>query len=247
MGANSTGLEGATSSETGDEATEQPETPPEAAVQESPEQAIEQQPLAQAIDVKGILSTTQNRVAEILTATEAAAADIVDAANAEAELIVRGTQAKAEGLAKSKIARIDAVTDRLLAKANGVADEIESLRGLIDRSLDSLATDLGIEDDAATTAIEPALAPLPNGDGPAEEQVPYEPRSGKPGGLLHRMRASTKRDASEGVKLLATQMIAAGHTWEEARVRLSDEFGVKDPTIALDAVYRDGEVTTSAD
>jgi hypothetical protein len=222
-----------TGAEPDEKPAEQPEAPPQAA------------------DVKGIISVTQSRVSKILTETEAAAADIVQAANAESERIVRDTHAQAEEMAKSKVAKIEAVTNRLLAKANGIADEIEGLSKLVDSSIESLAQELGVNERPVaaptppTTPAEPAPEAVaePNGNGHHEEtdKDGQHGRSGM-GGLLQRMRASNKRDASDGVKLLATQMIAAGHTWEEARVRLSEEFGVKDPTIALDAVYQDRAV-----
>jgi hypothetical protein len=224
---------------------------PVAEIEETP-QEVEQQSAVEEPDVRGILNTTQDRVSQILTATEAAAADIVDAANAESERIVRETHAKSEELAQSKMARIDSVTDALLAKASAVAEEIEALRELVDTSITTLGEELGVS--AVTKASAPVIAyepePLPVSAGEVEDEIDL-PQSedvgdqgGAKGGLLHRMRTSTKRDASEGVKMLAAQMIAAGHTWEEARVRLSDEFGVKDPTVALDAVYREESLTS---
>ena len=204
------------------------------------------------VDVKGILTTTQDRVARILATTEAAAADIVNAANTESEQIVHDTHAKATELAKSKMDQIDSVTDSLLKKANAVAEEVEGLRKLIETSIDTLAQELGIGDEDEPEApqysepqYEQPVVSEPLGQLEAQEPIDVEDTNGtrSKGGLLNRMRVNSKRDASEGVKLLAAQMIAAGHTWEEARVRLSDEFGVKDPTIALDAVYRDGGAT----
>ena len=241
-----------------DESTDQTEISAEAPAEPAPEE----------VDVKGILTTTQDRVARILATTEAAAADIVNAANAESEQIVHDTHSKATELAQSKMDQIDSVTDTLLKranevtdtlmkKANEVAEEVEGLRKLIDTSIETLAQELGIADEAQPVAtpqfsaepevVEQPVASEPLGElGELDEQEPVdvEDTNGtrSKGGLLQRMRVNSKRDASEGVKLLAAQMIAAGHTWEEARVRLSDEFGVKDPTIALDAVYRDGGV-----
>ena len=230
-------------------------------VEESPDQTEASSPVAEEpapqepVDVNGILRTTQDRVARILATTEKAAADIVDAANAESEQIVHDTHTKASDLAKSKMDQIDSVTDELLKRANAVAEEVEGLRKLIDTSIETLAQELGVGDEAPVPApsFEPApgpsLAPVPESEfepvlssDDLDADALVEDTNGK-GGLLSRMRNNTKRDASEGVKLLAAQMIAAGHTWEEARVRLSDEFGVKDPTIALDAVYRDGGAT----
>ena len=250
MSTRSTGVDEETTSAEVDEA-------PEGVVEESPEEtevsSVEPtpapEPVAQEVDVKGILTTTQDRVARILATTEAAAADIVEAANAESEQIVHDTHAKATELAKSKMDQIDSVTDSLLKKANSVAEEVENLRKLIDTSIDTLATELGLGEEPAETPQytadpEPEFEPVVTAEELGEE-LPVDDTNGTrtKGGLLQRMRVNSKRDASEGVKLLAAQMIAAGHTWEEARVRLSDEFGVKDPTIALDAVYRDGGVT----
>ena len=251
MSSRSTGDEGTAESAELDEATLD--------VEESIDQTAESSQVTEVptpqepVDVNGILRTTQDRVARILATTEKAAADIVDAANAESEQIVHDTHTKASDLAKSKMDQIDSVTDELLKKANAVAEEVEGLRKLIDTSIETLAEELGVSDEAPAPAPSfelapaPALVPEPEFDPvlSADEfdaEALGEDANGK-GGLLSRMRNNTKRDASEGVKLLAAQMIAAGHTWEEARVRLSDEFGVKDPTIALDAVYRDGTVT----
>jgi hypothetical protein len=187
--------------------------------------------------VRGILTTTQDRVAEILVATETAAAEIVDAANAESEQIVRDTHATAESLAQSRIDRIDSVTDAVLTKASELESEIDALRALVSRSTDTLAEDLGIE----RTTVQQSL-PEPEEDESVSEDeeqvtVPENGASHGPnrGGLLGRMRSSYKRDTSEGVKLLATQMIAAGHSKDDVQRRLSDEFGI-DPKIARDAI-----------
>ena len=75
--------------------------------------------------------------------------------------------------------------------ATTLESEIDGLRKLIDRSMDGLAKDLGIEAD-----------------------------DDRPGG---------DRNRSEAVKVLAAQLIASGHTPEEAEQRLIDEFGVEDP------------------
>ena len=252
MSSRSTGDEGTAVSAELDEATLDVEESIDRTAESS--QVTAEPTPQESVDVNGILRTTQDRVARILATTEKAAADIVDAANAESEQIVHDTHTKASDLAKSKMDQIDSVTDELLKKANAVAEEVEGLRKLIDTSIETLAEELGVSDEAPAPAPAPALSfepapgpefelePMVSSEFDAEEPIEDANGTGK-GGLLSRMRNNTKRDASEGVKMLAAQMIAAGHTWEEARVRLSDEFGVKDPTIALDAVYRDGTVT----
>ncbi len=172
--------------------------------------------------VKGVLSTTEERVSEILAATERAAAAIVEAANAEAEQIVRATHARAENLAQSRVERIDSVAEAVLAKASALEGEIDGLRDLIYKSIERLAEELRIE----VRTTEPATPPV------AEEPQP----SANGSRLSDDMRASAKRDRSAAVRLLATQMIAAGHTRDEAERRLREEFGVKDPAAALDSI-----------
>lgn len=188
--------------------------------------------------VRGILTTTQDRVAEILAATETAAAEIVDAANAESEQIVRDTHATAESLAQSRIDRIDSVTDAVLTKASELESEIDALRALVSRSTDTLAQDLGIER-ATVQQTLPEPAEEEEFVSEDEELVAVDENGASHGpnrgGLLGRMRSSYKRDTSEGVKLLATQMIAAGHSKDDVQRRLADEFGI-DPKIARDAI-----------
>ena len=173
--------------------------------------------------VKGVLSTTEERVSEILAATERAAAAIVEAANAEAEQIVRArrTPGRRTWLSRGSSGstrwprRCWRRRARSKVRSNG-------LRDLIYKSIERLAEELRIE----VRTTEPATPPV------AEEPRP----SANGSRLSDDMRASAKRDRSAAVRLLATQMIAAGHTRDEAERRLREEFGVKDPAAALDSI-----------
>ena len=176
--------------------------------------------------VHQVLATTQQRVAEILEATDRAAAEILEAANAEAERVVAEAHAQATEAVNAKMERVTSLIEDVLAKAGTVDSEFEQLRGLVGKSTDALAKELGIE--------EPAEArPAPSRSFESVEQELAETVASVEEQVADLNAAD---DRAEAVKLLAIQMIATGHSAERASERLKSEFHVEDPAAVLEAI-----------
>ena len=181
-------------------------------------------------DIRGLMRTTRKRVSEVLLATEQAATDVVEAANADAERIVRDTHESAKKLADERMAKVNTVVDQVAKKVKTLDSEVDGLRRLIDKSMDGLAKDLGLEADAVKAqapSVEQPTARERTDTADSEDDGGDDDDDDRPGG--------GDRDRSEAVKVLAAQLIASGHTPEEAEQRLIDEFGVEDPSHALEA------------
>ena len=165
-------------------------------------------------EVRQILATTRDRVAEILETTDRAVAEILETANAEAEKVVAEAHEQATRAVNAKMERISSLIEGVLAKAGTLDSEFEQMRGLVDKTVDSLADDLGI-------LKSPAPQPAPAA--PAAEHV-----SGADG--------QGDDDRAEAIKLLAIQMIATGHSAKRASERLKSEFQVEDPASVLASI-----------
>lgn len=163
---------------------------------------------ARAGNVNEVLKTTKDRVAELLAVTERATGDIMDSANAEAERLVRETHSRAERLAEERMDRISKLTEDVMAKASTLDREVEQLRSLMRQSVQTLADELGV--DAAPTRPTPVFS----SDAVVGSQINGE--------------------HSQAVRVLASQLLAAGNSPEEVEDRLREEFGIEDPEALLD-------------
>ena len=167
------------------------------------------------IDVRGLLSTTKERVAEVLEATERAASEILAAADREAEQLVREAQLRAERLVAQRMERISILTESVMAKAGTIDRELDGLRDLMSRSLAQLSEDLGVERSAQPP--EPAVA------------QPSEPTADR----SHELADADREDA---LQILATELLSAGETVEGASRRMVEEFGVQSPRFVFDSL-----------
>ena len=175
--------------------------------------------------VHRVLSTTQERVADILQATDRAASEIIDAANAEAERVVAEAHAQATEAVNAKMDRVTSLIEDVLAKAGTLDNEFEQLRGLVHESTTALAQELGIE------PAEPRAAETPSFE--AVERELAETVASVEEKVADLDEAD---DRAEAVKLLAIQMIATGHSAERASERLKSEFHVEDPAAVLESI-----------
>jgi hypothetical protein len=190
-------------------------------------------------DIRGLMQTIRDRVSEVLVATERAATDVVKAANADADRIVRDTHANAKKLADARIEKIGSLIDSVADKASTLDGEIDGLRELVEKSIEALGKDLGVEAETAKTALPDVSSPngsadaSPTSGSDADPEVETEEPSGSVATEEAKPREKGGRDRSEAVRVLAAQMLAAGHSPEEAERRLTEEFGVEDPSFAL--------------
>ena len=167
---------------------------------------------------------------------------------------MRETHESAKKLADERRAKVNTVVDQVAKEATTLESEIDGLRKLIDRSMDGLAKDLATtlesEIDGLRKLIDRSMDGLAKDLGIEAESVKAQaPKAEQPAARERADAADSDddggdeddddrpggdRDRSEAVKVLAAQLIASGHTPEEAEQRLIDEFGV-DPSHALEA------------
>lgn len=163
---------------------------------------------ANAGGVNAVLKTTQERVVELLEVTERATGDILDSANSEAERLVRETHSRAERLAEERMDRIATLTEDVMAKASSLDREVDQLRSLMRESVKTLAGDLGIA--SRSTQATPVFS----NDVVVGSQISGE--------------------HSQAVRVLASQLLAAGNSADEVEDRLREEFGIDDPRALID-------------
>ena len=112
------------------------------------------------------------------------------------------------------------LADTLVARADAIRAECDQLAALLERARIAIEPAPG-ETTAASSVVTESSAPLAGSawDGP----IANGPASSPP--------------ASEGVRLIATQMAIAGSTRAEIKARLRDQFGIADVQPVLDEIF----------
>jgi hypothetical protein len=173
-------------------------------------------------------ATAGSQAEDVVDAAERAAAGIREDAQAWARQYMEESRRRADEIAAQRLQEISALTDRLIARARAVAEQSDDLISALDDARRRLLSSESPEPEPkppAESVLEP-VPPIPEPERPIAP--PAEPQLG-PGGELD-------SGASEGARLLATQMAVAGSTRDEIAGRLREEFGIDDPSPILDEI-----------
>jgi hypothetical protein len=198
------------------------------------------------------LKAMAEQIAELDRAAARAAAGIQQAAD-------RATDGATSGSSANRADLLAGLGSALVDRAEEIRDDCKRLSELLDRTVRLVADR---DADAAGETAEEAAAPPPVEELPplpAFEPIPAEPalgdlflppnldlpRAAEPE-IAARRSAAADREAphaaSEGVRLIATQMAIAGSNRTEIERRLRSQFGVSDADLALDDIFgRQGE------